>query len=331
MGNRANKLPAEAIAPKPLSRPPRTDLVVKADELDRLTAAAVAGAAKLLLSVLDRSRSLPQVHLLMTKVHLLQAMETTHGSIRRLVWDEAEELALSLDSLPLARMQLERCFLALLIEDNPKRWHRRYQKNAWKAVAKKFFRDQRSVGRLPAYREHFGPNSPGISMLRSFARQMNVWEDELQTLRAQILGEEMDPRWPKRYIADMPTPMRAIGFLEDPLRKALAIILYPYYDSLSHASHSGLAGVMSGAILRGDAARDDDDRRRFWHRTVLETALPFSYVAILFTATLFACPHLTDEVRGALRQAWSPYHSDGSALGIALWDTWAGEALRTEG
>jgi hypothetical protein len=161
---------------------------------------------------------------------------------------------------------------------------------------------------------------------------MDVSEDEIQTLRAQVLREpEDDPRWKQWFIADMPTPGRTLAELKRPAHKKLAALLYPYYDSLSHFSHGGLVGVMAAAILRRDLLGDTlspEDRRGFWYSGVLATALPLSYVAMLFVATLAASPYLAETpLREALLRAWRPYHSDGSPLGVAVWDTWAAELL----
>ena len=319
------------LAPPPLKRAPRTDLAVHMGELDTAVFAAVEAVAQKLMDSLAGSSSLDQLRLLLTKAHMLLAMKSTHGSIRRLVSRDDANLDMAVDAFPLTRVQLERCFLGLLLEDNPDRWNKRYQKNAWKAFAKKYFRDQCSLAHLPPFRDYFGPSGAGIAMLRSFAREMYVWEDELQTLRVQIRSEQMDPRWNKRYIADMPTPARALGLLSDPTRKALAELLYPYYDSLSHFTHGGMVGVMQAALLR---ERDDADesakagRERFWYTNIMEGTLPASYVAQLFLATLFSLGFPDDaQLRERLVAAWTPYHCDGSPLGIGVWDAWAGEAL----
>ena len=160
---------------------------------------------------------------------------------------------------------------------------------------------------------------------------MDVWEDEFQTLRVQIRGDEMDPRWEMRYIADMPTPGRAVGLLEDPDRRKLAEILYPFYDTLSHFSHGGLVGVMQAEILRrGPEEQNPDlDRHRFYQSNILEMTLPLSYVAALTSATLFALPLLAENpgLRTQLHDAWKPYHADGSPPGVLVWDLWARRVL----
>ena len=49
-------------------------------------------------------------------------------------------------------------------------------------------------------------------------------------------------------------------------------------------------------------------------------------------ATLAARNYLDeeDDLAGKLRRAWCPYHSDGSPLGVALWDAWAARTLGHE-
>jgi hypothetical protein len=314
-------------APEPLSRVPSTDLQIRVEDLDRRTFAAVDLVSARLEQRIDHSSSLDELRLLVTKNHLLEAMKSTHRSIVQLVGTDQD---LAVDALPLTRMQLERTFLALLIEDQPGRWYKRYRKNAWKAFAEKFFRDQKLLGQLPPYQEYFDCNGPGIKILRDFAREMDVWEDEFQTLRVMVRGEQMDPRWEKRFIADMPTPGKALHLLERPIHKKLATLLYPYYDSLSHFSHGGLAGVMEAAILRQDPAAQDSkiDRSDFFRSTVLEQTLPLSYVASIFVTSLTALNEAMDAAAlEVIDTAWQPYHSDGSALGIALWDHWARDAL----
>ncbi len=319
-------------APPPLQRAPRTDLAVRVSDLDESAFAAIDAVANKLMDSLEAANSLDELRLRLTKAHMLLSVKSTHSSIRRLVASDDDSLDLAVDAFPLTRIQLERCFLALLLEDNPKRWNKRFQKNAWKAFAEKYFRDQCSLGHLEPFNNYFGTSGAGIEMLRAFARQMYVWEDELQTLRVQVRGEEMDPRWSKRYIADMPTPGKAFGLLENPDRKKLAGLMYPYYDSLSHFAHGGLVGVMQAALLRGEqgeTAEARQGREHFWYSNVMEATLPVSYVSQLMVTTLFALGLLDEnpQLRELLIAAWTPFNCDGSALGIALWDTWAGQAL----
>ncbi len=330
-GRPRQKRPEFPSAPPALARPPQTDLAVHVRDLDKKMFPAVDAVADRLTGAIEASTSIDEINLLMTKAHLLLAMKSTHRSIRRLVSAKQDEPDLTVDAMPLTRVQLERCFLCLLLEDHPDRWHKRYRKNAWKAFAEKFLRDRCALGHFEQFQEYFGPSGKGISALRSFAREMYVWEDELQTLRCEILGEKMDPRWKKRHIADMPNPGKTIGLLEDETRKKLACLIYPYYDSLSHFSHGGLVGAMEAAILRPDQPPPGDepiDQEAFWSSSVLEMTLPFSYVGVLFAATLmYASLGEQEPAREALEAAWRPYHSDGSALGVAIWDLWAGGVL----
>jgi len=305
------------------------------EDLDRRMFDALGALVDQLTAHVNESLSLDHMRLLMTKAQMLLAMKSTHQSIRHLLGLSRQQADLTVDTLALTRVQLERCFLALLLEDNPKRWHVRYRKNAWKAFAQKFFRDQRILGGFPPYDEYFGPSGKGVGMLRDFAREMNVWEDELQTLRAEVQGEQPDPRWSRRKIAEMPHPARTPAELADPTRQELARLLYPYHSNLSSFSHGGLVGVMTAALLRPGFTPGGEagfDRKTFWTRSVLETVLPNSYVAVLFVATLFAEPFLPDDpdspLRKALLDAWCPYHRDGSALGVALWDAWVGKVLQ---
>jgi hypothetical protein len=321
--------------PVPLKRPPRTELKARVDLLDRRAFGAIDAVVGRLGQAMEQSTSLDEIRLLSTRSQMLLAMKASHRSVRRLVGrgEDRQDLELSLDALPVVRVQLERCFVALLIDDNPARWHTRYRRNAWKAFAEKFFRDQRLLGHFEPYGPYFGPNGTGVGLLRDFAREMDVSEDALQTLRVQVLGEPPDPRFKTWFIADMPTPGRCAQELTDPVHRNLAALLYAYYNNLSHFSHGGLFGLMQAAILRQGApdSQTDVEKRRFWSQNVLGQILPLSYVGMLLAATLFARPFLAESpVREALLRAWRPHHSDGSPLGVALWDAWAGEALGTE-
>ena len=316
--------------PRPLERAPRTDLQARVEDLNASCFAALDAAAGQALRRVEGSSSLSEMQLDLTRAHLLRAMQSTHRSICGLV-SGGGELDQSVDALPLTRVQMERCFLALLLADKPGRWHKRYRKNAWKAYAEKFFRDQRTVGHMEPYRAYFASDGEGVALLRQFAHEMDVSEDEFQTLRHQIVQDEPDPRWKQWYIPDMPTPGKTLRELKDPAYRGLAELLYPYYDSLSHFSHGGLAGITAAAILRRDLPGkppSESDQHGFWYSGVMEQTLPLSYVAMLLTATL-AHHALGDDadVRTALDSAWRPYHADGSALGVAVWDAWAGEVV----
>ncbi len=315
--------------PAPLSRPPSTDMAVSMDDLDRTSSLAMDAVASGLTVRMEQSTSIRTIRLLSTKANLLLSMESTHKSIRKLASDRQES---SVDALSLARMQLERCFLALLFLDNPERWFSRYRKNAWKTFASKYFRDQRSLSKFAPYSDYFGPSGQGIKMLREFAHEMDVSEDEFQTLRAHVLNEKLDPNWKEWVIADMPVPAKLVQNLEDPGRQAIAKLLHPYYHNLSHFTHGGMVGVMVAAILRGDVSLvSESDSNQFWYSSVIEIMLPQSYVAMLLVATLFAEELIDDqEVVAKLRGAWQPFHSDGSPMGIALWDLYVGPLLDVE-
>lgn len=322
--------------PAALDRAPRVDLQIGMAELDELVFSAADAVAAALKARVEHSKSIADLQLLTTETYLLLAMKSTHRSIHSLMALGEEKLDQTVDALPLTRVQLERCFLALLFEDNPARWHARYRKNAWKAFAEKFFRDRCALGHIEPYSDYFASDGPGISALRAFARQMDVSEDEFQTLRSQVLDDqEHDPRFENRFIADMPTPGKCATDLTDATRKKLAALLYPYYDNLSHFSHGGMVGVMEAAILRADReaiAGAGFDRQQFWTSAVMETSLPLSYVAVMFVATLLAAPLVDDPaVRRALIEAWRPYLSDGVPMGVAVWDAWAGDVLTTAG
>ena len=330
MKNRTDKTkpmrgPGRHVTVQPLSRPPRTDLKVRIQDLDRLSFQAMDMVVGLLKSSMERSLSLETIQFLGAKAHMLMAMQSTHRSIRKLVQADQDQLDLSVDALSLTRVQLERCLLALLLDDNPARWFKRYRKNAWKVFAEKYFRDQQALEHLEPFRSYFGPQGEGISLLRAFAREMGVCEDELQTVRIVAKADKPETRWAMRYIVQMPPPGRIIEWLNDPNRKRLAEILFPYYNNLSHFSHGGLAGIMEAGLLRPDStALPPDGRGEFFRRCIMEETLPPSYVTMLATTTLFAIPFLEQEgVRGALVKAWQPYHSDGSVLGVAVWDNWA--------
>ena len=341
MGEKKRKNKSDArprfvsVPPAPLDRAPRTDLEIRIQDLDELTFRAVDIVADALRDSVGRIHSLEKLRLAATKAHVLEAMKSTHKSMGHLIAQHGSADDLSVDGLLLARLQLERCFLGVLLEDNPRRWFKRYQKNAWKALAEKFFRDQRTVGHLDGFSGHFGSSGTGVSQLRKFAREMDVNEDEIQTVRIQVLDEPPDPRYTQWFIPDMPTPGKALSQIKDPAWKDLAEVLYPYYDNLSHFSHSGMMGVLAAAILRPDTPGTEHigvDREGFWQSNVMGIALPASYVSMLLTATMFALSLPADETfRAVIAQTWQPYHSDGSPMGIAVWDNWARDALGASG
>ena len=328
-GHRSQRRQWTSPPPRALKRAPRVDLQADMDELDARIFSALDAVIAEVTNRIGKSLSMSGLQLLATRSHLLSAMKSTHRSIRRLTGHSDGDLDLTVDALALTRVQLERCFLALLFEDNPKRWYARYRKNAWKAFAEKFFRSKGSLGHLEPYSQYFGSDGQGITALRAFAREMDVSEDEFQTVRNAVLGEsEKDPRFKQWFIADMPTPGRSLAELADPVWKNLGELLYPYYDNLSHFSHGGMIGVMEAAILRGGhgptVAADGFDKEQFWSSAVGETTLPLSYVAMMFVATLFGRDFLGDEkIHLAIVNGWRPYICDGLPLGVALWDEWA--------
>ena len=177
--NRRSPRQRPAPPPTPVARPPRTDIEVSVEDLNERVFDAVDAVAGRLVEGLERATSLERMHFNVTLANLLLAMRSTHRSICVLLGRFESDLSLSVDVMPLARVQLERCFLSLLLADNPERWHARYRRNAWKAFAEKFFRDQATVGHLEQFDAYFGSGGRGVRLVREFAREMDVSEDEL--------------------------------------------------------------------------------------------------------------------------------------------------------
>ena len=106
----------------------------------------------------------------------------------------------SADVLPLARIQLERVFVAMLIAEDAERFLPLYRKNAWKTRATRFLRDKAELGHLDRYRPFYFET--GARQLAEHAQLSGVTTAERDALYARVEQGEREPKPLK--IPDMP-------------------------------------------------------------------------------------------------------------------------------
>ena len=92
-------MPDPPAAPPALTRAPRTGLSIRVADLDAHTFAALDAVTAALTTQIDQAQSIDTVRLFGTQTHLLNAIRSTHRSIRHLVVRDDADQDLAVDAL----------------------------------------------------------------------------------------------------------------------------------------------------------------------------------------------------------------------------------------
>lgn len=307
--------------PRRITRDPQIEMEVKRSDLDSACFIAIERVAAKLLDGCDS-------HLRMTKGHLLRSLMLTHRSMVTLVTrGEREHMG---DLLPLTRLQVERVLMCMLLTEDPDKYLPRFRKTAWKAAIAGHWRMLAEIGHLDSAKEFEKKLNTEIY---DFAKEFAVTIDEVETLRSELHGTPLDPKYSETPIKCMPNPGSVEDIVSDPGLKHVAKRLYFVFNSLSHFTHGGLLGVMIGGLLGGRIKGVDQSKAEtFFEKQVVDPTFPCSYVAMMTAATLFGLPYKNDaELAAALIKGWSPHLNDATTLGVVVWDSWAKDALGAMG
>ena len=307
--------------PKKLAREPKVEMEIGRGKADSLCYTAIERVASKLLDGCDS-------HLRMTKGHLLRSLKLTHESMVTLVvHGNREHLG---DLLPMTRLQIERVFSCMLLVEDPTKYLPRFRKAAWKAAITGYWRMLAEIGHLDSAKEF---KKKLEAQMYDYAEEFDVTPDEVETLRSELHGTQLDAKYTKTHILEMPNAGKVADTIRNPALKQVAQRFYLTYNDICHYSHGGLLSVMIGGLLGGHIEGIDQAKAKtFFDRQVVDPTFPCSYVSMMTAATLFGLPYKNEiEIAAALLNGWSPHLCDATSLGIVVWDVWAKEALGAMG
>lgn len=258
----------------------------------------------------------------------LRATKSTHLSIIQLAAGgrRAHTPELSVDVLPLARVQLERIFVALLLNDDPAKWWPQYRIHCWQAQSLEIIRDSRLFPMNKEFQAECGQRLDFA--LGKYADLVGATPDQRAEIRNLASSTVTSGRSGRLPVEELPSPGACESTLSKAELKAVARHCYPDYQEMCHYVHGGLGGVLHVGALRGDFPGTESQREKL-QNMILHVAFPLSHIALVTTATLLAGNLVDDaEVSGQLIKAWSPNICDGTALGMHIWIDWAKTRLR---
>lgn len=163
---------------------------------------------------------------------LFTSLRATHRAIRLLVrlGDTKPE---SVDSLVLARLQLEALYNVCLLIETPE-YVDRFVREAWKRQYVQYLLYREETKALPRFAHSWDDEHARLLML---ARIWNVTDEQRLTLEHRELGNTLPPGVQPQDIDDFPTPGRLIRLIPNGPKKTMLERLYPEYQELCAYAH----------------------------------------------------------------------------------------------
>jgi len=254
---------------------------------------------------------------------LMKSMISTHKSVRVILSRELEDsMGMAGDVLPLARTQIEKTFIAMLLKHDSSRYLPIYKKEQWRVLAFSELTERHQVHDLLTD-EQLNERDRG---LRDHAVSMGVTQNEIETTIAKILGGTPDPSVTITHIPELPSAGRMKAVLNGSDFDIVAGRFYSNYHFLCHYTHSGMDGVMMSSVSRGDVPgiEKPSESSLFFQHSIVKPSIFCSWVAMLTVATLFLDEFRSDSnLMAKLSCAWSSHCTNGDLLGVWIWDKWA--------
>jgi len=250
---------------------------------------------------------------------LFTSMEATHRAIRLLVQlgDAKPE---SVDSLVLARLQLEALYNVCLLVEDPEHvdW---FVREAWKRqyVQYLLYREETKV--LPRFANSWDAEH---ARLLTLARIWNVTEEQRLTLEHRELGTTPPVGFHPQAIHDFPTPGKLIRLVPEGPKKRMLERLYPEYQELCAYAHGRpIAGFGKTVFDDRSPVRKEmgevEVRKMFEQRIKAGTQV-YSVLAIAqSTAELMPLYQNNVELARTAGEAWNEIH-DAHIVASAVWN-----------
>ena len=237
---------------------------------------------------------------------MFDAMRFTHTTIRNLV-AKGTNSPECVDSLALARMQLEALYSVCLMIQHPS-FVDIYIKSFWRDAYVQFLLDRQERQGLPRFGEYL--NQTAIPLMEQLRLQSGVTEEEKATVEAEELGIQLAPGASMARIKPFPQPGSVIGQVTHPERQRMLKRLYPEYKRLCAYAHGSAQSWMAKAAFweRSPLRRfhTEGEREKKYMANIVDLGLCFSFLPAVQSTCELAGLYPSDiELQRVAIEAWN--------------------------
>ena len=262
---------------------------------------------------------------------IFYSMSSTHRTIRLLLDVDAPINPEVVDTLPLARLQLECLYGVCLMLEAPI-YVDAYLQDYWKKRYVQYLLNKVETQNIPRAQEYFQTGQLEQE-LKNLGDLIGITADQRATVENDELGTPLPAGTVKAQIAQFPTPGRAISKIApSTARRRMLERLYAKYVDLSSFAHglrqaSELKRLFDNRSIERKMATDGSIKDRYQHDVVSESYL-MSYLSIAqCTAELTTLYPANLSLYEAALKAWADL-AVGSLLTKAVWEIRTKELLK---
>lgn len=250
---------------------------------------------------------------------VLKSMRPTHEAIRELLRSENRS-PISVNAMPLARLQLETLYAVCLVLDQPQ-YLGVYLKHCWKQIYVRHLLMLAECKNLPPIMAELDKQLTALEGLRQLA---GVTDEEKATIRSEQLGETLPHGMTGASIPQFPTPGAVIRAVSDSDRKKMLTRLYFEYQFLCSFVHFSphprtFMGFFDEREPFGRMFTTGELENMF-QKEIAGPAIWIDFLSIVQSATeLVSLYPASVELRKAVADAWVPL-SEKTIIGRAVWE-----------
>jgi hypothetical protein len=261
----------------------------------------------------------------------LRQFRVTHHSIMLLLRGSDVDHPMYGDAMSLAREQIEKVFVLVLLNADPEKWSLVYLKYGWKKLWEAFLLEAQERKNLQRFDEFY--NGQGEEVFDKLRIAAEVTREEKEAIEDRFWNqyhgrnEKIPAHLADHQVQDFPMPRKICDqFRNHPLQPALER-WYQQWRQLSDYSHVGADKITLAALL-GRGSHLSPAVRQLVIDKEVNSSFVISCVATAFACTEVCAPFLAldIELAGALAQLWHLLDTS-SLLGKLFWDVRAKSLL----
>lgn len=257
---------------------------------------------------------------------ILRGLWATHRAIVTLLSKKEEYSAISpisIESMSLAREQVESLFTICLLLDNPNRWFSVYKKDSWQRQYRKYLLEKHEREKLPRFKKSLNEIEPMFDKLQ---KRYGISSDEKEAIKFKFNNPNGELpshlKHLKNKLPDFPTAGKALKELiknNNPVKYCLKR-WYHEYKYLSGYSHGHMVKISMLAFLTSRELNISEGKKQELFEKEIQDSFVVSFVSSA-SACAEACPLLVYniEVIEALTNLWNEL-TELSLLGKLFWN-----------
>lgn len=274
-------------------------------------------------AVTDALKTPPPSYSPLQAAHLswmFDAMRFTHTTIRNLV-AKGMNSPECVDSLALARMQLEALYSVCLMVQDPS-FVDIYVKSLWRDAYAQFLLDRQERQGLPRFSEYL--HQTALPLMEQLRVQSGVTDEEKATVELEELGTPLPVGMQPVKIKPFPMPGSVIAQVTHLERQQMLKRLYPEYKRLCAYAHGSAQSWMAKIAFweRSPVRRfhTEGEREKKYMHDVVDLALFFSFFPTVQSTCELATLYPSDvELQRVAIESWNLL-SEMNLLGKIMWD-----------